>query len=104
MVQVTIGSGFSACYQNACLAAQGFDNVFVVDSENLSSGQGLLVMEAVRLAEAGQSGEDIARALRERITRLGQIAHSGTLASSGVAGDVAEDTHYSGTPSNSNGG
>lgn len=65
VVQITIGSGFSACYQNACLAAQGFDNVFVVDSENLSSGQGLLVMEAVRLAEAGQSGEDIARALRE---------------------------------------
>ena len=65
VVQITIGSGFSACYQNACLAAQGFDNVFVVDSQNLSSGQGLLVMEAVRLAEAGQSGEDIARALRE---------------------------------------
>lgn len=65
VVQITIGSGFSACYQNACLAAQGFDNIFVVDSENLSSGQGLLVMEAVRLAEAGQSGEDIARALRE---------------------------------------
>ena len=65
VVQITIGSGFSACYQNACLAAQAFDNVFVVDSENLSSGQGLLVMEAVRLAEAGQSGEDIARALRE---------------------------------------
>ena len=65
VVQITIGSSFSACYQNACLAAQAFDNVFVVDSENLSSGQGLLVMEAARLAEAGQSGEDIARALRE---------------------------------------
>lgn len=65
VVQITIGSDFSACYQNACLAAQAFDNVFVVDSENLSSGQGLLVMEAARLAEAGQSGEDIARALRE---------------------------------------
>ena len=70
VVQITIGSGFSACYQNACLAAQGFDNVFVVDSENLSSGQGLLVMEAVRLAEAGQAGEDIARALRELATKV----------------------------------
>lgn len=70
VVQITIGSGFSACYQNACLAAQGFDNVFVVDSENLSSGQGLLVMEAVRLAEAGQSGEDIARALRALATKV----------------------------------
>lgn len=70
VVQITIGSGFSACYQNACLAAQAFDNVFVVDSENLSSGQGLLVMEAVRLAEAGQSGEDIARALRELVPKV----------------------------------
>lgn len=70
VVQITIGSGFSACYQNACLAAQGFDNVFVVDSENLSSGQGLLVMEAVRLAEAGQAGEDIARALRELASKV----------------------------------
>ena len=44
VVQITIGANFSCCYQNACLAAQEFDNVYVVDSENLSSGQGLLVV------------------------------------------------------------
>ena len=27
VVQVTIGANFSCCYQNACLAAQEFDNV-----------------------------------------------------------------------------
>ena len=64
VVQVTIGSGFSSCYQNACLAAQEFDNVYVVDSQNLSCGQGLLVVTAARLAEQGLSGEEIADRLR----------------------------------------
>ena len=41
VVQITIGANFSCCYQNACAAAQEYANVFVVDSENLSTGQGL---------------------------------------------------------------
>lgn len=43
---VTIGSEFSSCYQNACTAAAEFKNVYVIDSRNLSSGQGHVVMEA----------------------------------------------------------
>ena len=59
---VTIGAEFSTCYQNACLAAKelaGTCSVYVVDSGNLSSGQGLLVLEAARLAEAGLPPEEI---------------------------------------------
>ena len=48
---ITISSDMSACYQNACLAAQEFSNVYVVDSRNLSTGHGLVVLEACRLAE-----------------------------------------------------
>ena len=51
VVQITIGANFSCCYQNACAAAQEYENVFVVDSENLSTGQGLLVVAAAKLAE-----------------------------------------------------
>ena len=64
VVQVTIGANFSCCYQNACLAAQEFDNVYVVDSENLSSGQGLLVVAAAKLAAQGLSGSEIAERVR----------------------------------------
>ena len=53
VVQITIGANFSCCYQNACAAAQEYENVFVVDSENLSTGQGLLVVAAAKLAEQG---------------------------------------------------
>lgn len=43
---ITISSDFSSCYLSACTAAEGFDNVYVVDSRNLSSGQGHVVVEA----------------------------------------------------------
>lgn len=42
---ITISADFSSCYQNACTAASEFDNVYVVDSRNLSSGQGHVVVE-----------------------------------------------------------
>ena len=51
IILVTIGSGFSACYQNACLAAESFENVRIVDSRNLTTGQGMVVLKACELAK-----------------------------------------------------
>lgn len=59
VLHITIGSGFSSCYQNACIAASDFDNVKVVDSMNLSTGQGLVVLEAVKLAKECASLEEL---------------------------------------------
>ncbi len=70
IVHVAIGASFSACCNNARLAAEGFDNVYVVDSENLSSGSGHLVMDAAEMARDGKTAEEITRALRETIPRV----------------------------------
>lgn len=51
VVHINLGSGFSSSYQNAVVAAQDMDNVYVVDSKNLSTGHGLVVLEACRLAK-----------------------------------------------------
>lgn len=51
VIHINISSEFSCSYQNACLAAEDFSNVRVVDSRNLSTGQGLVVLEACRLAK-----------------------------------------------------
>ena len=59
VLHINIGSGFSSCYQNACIAASDFDNVKVVDSMNLSTGQGLVVLEAVKLAKECASLEEL---------------------------------------------
>jgi len=65
IVLINIGSGFSACHQNALLAAEDYDNVLVVDSKSLSTGQGMVVMEACRLAQEGADLDTIRTALEE---------------------------------------
>ena len=51
-------------YQPALEASKAFDNVTVIDSRHLSSGQGLMVLEACRLAEEGHSSAEIAEAMK----------------------------------------
>ncbi len=70
VIHLNISSDFSSCYQNACLAAEEFENVYVVDSRNLSTGHGLLVLKAAELAEAGKSGAEIADELRATAERV----------------------------------
>ena len=70
VIHINIGSGFSSCYQNACIAAEEFPNVRVVDSMNLSTGQGLVVLEAVRLAKEATDLDALADAIRDFTTRV----------------------------------
>ena len=51
VVHINLGAGFSSCYQNACLAAEDFPNIRTVDSQNLTTGQGLVVLKACELAQ-----------------------------------------------------
>lgn len=60
IVLFTISAEFSSTFNNARLAAQDFDNVFVVDTRNLCTGGGLLVVNAAEMAEQGKSAAEIA--------------------------------------------
>ena len=64
VIVITIGSGFSTCYQSACLAAEDFPNVRVIDSRNLSTGQGLVVLKACELAKTATDLDALAEELR----------------------------------------
>ena len=70
VILITIGSGFSSCYQNACLAAEDFPNVRVIDSKNLSTGQGHVVLEACRLAKTCNDLDEIADKLNAFAPRV----------------------------------
>lgn len=70
VIHINLSAEFSSCYQNACLAAQQFSNVYPVDSRNLSTGSGHIVMEAVRLAKMGLSAPDIVRRLQDLTSRV----------------------------------
>ena len=70
VIHISVSSKLSSCYQNAKLAAADFDNVYVVDSRNLSTGHGLVVLEAERMAREGMAPDDIVAALHDLTGRV----------------------------------
>lgn len=71
VIFIGISSGFSCQVSNANLAAQEFDGkVKVVDSANLSSGEGLVVIKAVELVNKGLSLEEVYQELLEYIPKV----------------------------------
>ncbi len=70
VIHITISADFSSCYQNACIAAEAFDNVYVVDSRNLSTGHGLVVLEAIRMAKEGLAPKEIVEKLNDLTARV----------------------------------
>ena len=70
VIHVNISSDFSSCYQNACLAAEEFPNVRVIDSRNLSTGHGLVVLKAAELAETCQSLDELKQQLDDFTSRV----------------------------------
>ena len=70
VIHINISSELSSSHQNACLAAEELGNVYVVDSRNLSSGSGHLVLLAAAMAESGMEAKDIVDALNEKKEKL----------------------------------
>lgn len=62
VVHFAMNSKFSSSYQNACIAAEEFENVHVVNTFTLSSAQGLLVLHAADLRDEGKTAREIFRA------------------------------------------
>lgn len=65
VLHFNISSEDSACYNNASIAAKEFENVYVVDTRQLSAGQGLLVMKATDYREQGFSLEETFNKIEE---------------------------------------
>lgn len=67
VVHFHISGDMSACYQNACIAAEEVGNVYPVDARNLSTGIGLLVLEAAELAREGKlTAQEIQQEMNRR--------------------------------------
>lgn len=64
-VVLTIAANLSGTYQSACIAAQDFENIYVVDTGTVAVGSGILAERAIALAEAGMEAAEIARILEQ---------------------------------------
>ena len=63
VVHVNIGSALSSGYQNCCAAARALGHVYPVNSCNLSTGIGLLVLRAGELIRQGMPAAEIQQVL-----------------------------------------
>ncbi|MDD7772708.1 MAG: DegV family protein [Firmicutes bacterium] len=70
VIHISLGGDFSSSYQNACIAAADYPNVRVIDSRNLSTGQGHVVMEACKLAKTMDDLDAIAAELNDLTGRV----------------------------------
>ena len=69
IVHIGLSSQLSVTYTNAVNASKAFHGkVKVVDSKNLSTGIGLLVMYAKDLADKGLSADEIVKKVEERVS------------------------------------
>ena len=59
VVHFCISAEMSASYQNAYLASKDFETVYVVDSRQLSTGIGLLALDACDMVAKGLSAKEI---------------------------------------------
>lgn len=68
ILSIHISSNMSGTYQSACLAKNAIESedIFIVDSQNVTAGLGLLVYRAAMLREAGKKIEEIVDDLNDK--------------------------------------
>lgn len=70
VVHISLSSGVSSSHRNAVIAAEDFEDVYVVDSTLLTTGISALIIKAAHMAESGMSAAEIAKeleTLREKV-------------------------------------
>ena len=80
VVAVTLSGKLSGTYQSAVIAAEGYKGkVFVVDSENVSLGERILILRGLELLKEGLSAGEIAERLDEEKKEIRVLALLDTL-------------------------
>lgn len=78
-VVITLSSKLSGTYQSACIAAEDYPDIYVVDSHNATIGSGVLAEYALDCVRAGMSAGEVAAALVRRRDDIRLVAVLDTL-------------------------
>lgn len=96
-VVITLASNFSGTYQSAVIAAEDYDNIYIVDSTSCAMGSGILVELAFKLLDSGMSAEEIAKTLEEEKKKIIIVALVDTLEYLKKGGRVSKTVAFAGT-------
>lgn len=98
VVAITLSGKLSGTYQSACVAAQDFPGkVYVVDSENATVGQRILVQRGLALRDMGLSAGKIALMLDEEKHKIRLLALLDTLEYLKKGGRISAATALAGS-------
>ena len=96
-VLITLSSKLSGTYQSALIAAQDYENVYIVDSETGAIGGGILTELALQYLDAGMDAPQIAARLNEEKEKIVIVALVDTLDYLKMGGRISKTVALAGT-------
>lgn len=96
-VVITLSGTFSGTYQSAIIAAEDYENIYVVDSGSAAMGSGILVELAFTLLENGLSAKEIAEQLEEEKKKIVVVALVDTLEYLKKGGRISKTVAFAGS-------
>lgn len=96
-VVITLSSKLSGTYQSAMIAAQEYDNIYIVDSGNVAIGGAILVEYALKLLKEGLEAKEIADKLEQAKNRIIIVALLDTLEYLKKGGRISKTVAFAGT-------
>ena len=95
-VVITVSSKFSGTYQSAVIAAQEYDNIYVVDSSSVAIGGAILIERALELLDEGLEAKEIAERLEEEKKNIVIVALVDTLEYLKKGGRISKTVAFAG--------
>ena len=95
-IVLTVASGLSGTYQSACIAAEDYPNIRVIDSKNAALGTGILAEYALSCTDGGYSLEDLTEHLKEKRSDICLLARLDTLKYLEMGGRISKTAALAG--------
>ena len=96
-VVITLSAKLSGTYQSAMIAAQDYEDIYVVDSESVAIGGGILVELALGLIREGLTAQEIAQRLETEKEKIVIVALVDTLEYLKRGGRISKTVAFAGT-------
>jgi DegV family protein with EDD domain len=96
-VVITLSQKFSGTYQSAVIAAEDYDDIYVVDSGSAAMGSGILVERALELLDMGLCAKEIAQRLEEEKQKIIIVALVDTIEYLKKGGRISKTVAFAGS-------
>ena len=97
VVVITVASKLSGTYQSAVIAAEDYENIYIVDSGSAAIGSGILIELALQYLDAGMTAQEIAAKLEGEKEKILVIALMDTLEYLKMGGRISKTVALAGS-------